>query len=106
MAAATVTRWKGMIAACAFGAVTFVGTIYGAGLKTQQEYQTVCSSPLHASFKFLLLGSVMLMPEWRAGEEASGGSLRRGEGRHAGGASADAGDAADASGGEAGQAAR
>lgn len=30
-----------MIVAGAFGAVTFVGTIYGAGLKTQQDYQAV-----------------------------------------------------------------
>lgn len=44
MAAATVARWKGMITACAFGAVTFVGTIYGAGLKTQQEYKAVSLS--------------------------------------------------------------
>ena len=30
-----------MIVAGAFGAVTFVGTIYGAGLKTQQDYKAV-----------------------------------------------------------------
>jgi len=39
--AGSVRGWKGMIVAGAFGAVTFVGTIYGAGLKTQQDYKAV-----------------------------------------------------------------
>lgn len=43
--AGAIPRWKGMIYAGAFGAVTFVGTIYGAGLKTQQEYKAVSTSP-------------------------------------------------------------
>ncbi|KAK3943973.1 hypothetical protein QBC46DRAFT_252945 [Diplogelasinospora grovesii] len=32
--------WKRMVWTGAFAAVTFVGTIYGAGLKTQQEWKT------------------------------------------------------------------
>lgn len=43
--AASIPRWKGMVYAGAFGAVTIVGTIYGAGLKTQRELKTVSQKP-------------------------------------------------------------
>ena len=34
---------KRIIWTVAFAAVTIVGAIYGAGLKTQQEYKAVCA---------------------------------------------------------------
>ena len=34
-----------MLYTATFTAVTVTGTIYGAGLKTQQEWQSVCSPP-------------------------------------------------------------
>ncbi|KAL1876418.1 hypothetical protein VTK73DRAFT_9357 [Phialemonium thermophilum] len=47
--AAALPRWKGMVYATAFAAVTFVGTIYGAGLKTRQEYKTEKKKALEAT---------------------------------------------------------
>jgi hypothetical protein len=37
----TALRWKPMVWTAAFAAVTFVGTVYGAGLKTKMEYKEV-----------------------------------------------------------------
>lgn len=41
-APAGVARFKRFIWTGAFAAVTVVGSIYGAGLKTQQEFKAVC----------------------------------------------------------------
>jgi hypothetical protein len=39
-------RYKRMVWTGAFAAITFVGTIYGAGLKTRMEYKEVRSTLL------------------------------------------------------------
>lgn len=41
----TVPGNKRVLWTVAFAAVTIVGAIYGAGLKTQQEYKAVCLLP-------------------------------------------------------------
>ena len=35
-------KWKPMLWAIGFGSVIFTGTIYGAGLKTRREWESVC----------------------------------------------------------------
>lgn len=48
-AAGAWPRYKVVIWTGAFAAVTFVGSIYGAGLKTKMEYKQVTSSTFSSS---------------------------------------------------------
>ncbi|KLU90530.1 hypothetical protein MAPG_10383 [Magnaporthiopsis poae ATCC 64411] len=48
-AAAQRTKVKRFIWAGSFAAITIVGTIYGAGLKSQQEYKSEVEKYVHAS---------------------------------------------------------
>ncbi|EJT79844.1 hypothetical protein GGTG_04927 [Gaeumannomyces tritici R3-111a-1] len=47
-AAAQRTKVKRLIWAGSFAAITIVGTIYGAGLKSQQEYKSEVKNYVHA----------------------------------------------------------
>jgi len=39
-------KWKAVVVSGGFAAVIFTGSIYGAGLKTKQEWKAVCCLPV------------------------------------------------------------
>lgn len=45
-------KWKPMLWAIGFGSVIFTGTIYGAGLKTRREWESVCDLFIYLFFSF------------------------------------------------------